>query len=77
MNVGKVVCHPSSDNRATPLMRIAEAMDLAAQMETVCIMWTDERGNFHIGWSKMSASDLAAYGAVLTHVAASRLVEDA
>lgn len=74
--MGKVVCHPAADDKATPLMRIAEALDLAEQMQSVCIMWTDQRGNYHIGWSSQMLSDLAAYGAVLTHVAASKLVEE-
>jgi hypothetical protein len=44
-------------------------------MTDVCVMFTDHSGNYHIAWSKLSNVDLAAYGAVLTHMAACRLVE--
>lgn len=74
--MAKIVCHPAADASATPQMRVSEALGLTDDMETVCIVWTDRRGNVHIGWSKMSDSDLAAYGAVLTHVAATKLCEE-
>jgi hypothetical protein len=44
-------------------------------MHQLCVLWTDRDGNFHIGWSKMSNVDLAAFGTVLTHMAGARLIE--
>ncbi len=71
---GKVIQHPSATN--TPAMTIAEAVGLSDQMADCCLMWTDHEGNMHIGWSKQGNADLAAYGVVLQHIAATRLVEN-
>lgn len=71
---GKVIQHPSAEN--TPQMTIAEALGLSDQMVDCCVMWTDDRGNMHIGWSRQSNADLAAYAVVLQHLAAARLIEE-
>ena len=71
----KIVQHPSAE--ISPVSTCAETLGIAqsGQMRQCCIMWVDEDGNYHLGWSKMSNQDLAAYGVILTHVAGSRLVE--
>jgi len=71
----KIVQHPSANT--SPVSTCAEALGIAqsGMMGDCCVMWTDDAGNFHIGWSKMGNADLAAYGAVLTHMAARRLIE--
>ena len=70
----KVIQHPSSTN--TPSMTVAEAVGLSDQMADCCIMWTDENGVMHIGWSKMGDYDLAGYAVALQHIAASRIIND-
>lgn len=74
MTVGKVVQHPSAEN--TPHMTVAEALGLSDQMVDCCVMWTDQDGRVHIGWSKQSNADLAAYAVVLQYIAANRLIGD-
>jgi hypothetical protein len=56
-------------------MTVAEAVGLSDQMADCCIMWTSHDGNMHIAWSRQSNADLAAYGVVLSSIAASRLIE--
>ena len=70
---GKVVQHPSATS--TPAMTVAEALGMSDQMMDCCIMWTDRDGNMHVGWSKQTGADLAAYGVVLSSIAASQLME--
>lgn len=72
----RIVQHPANA-KTTPLSTCAEAVGIAqaGQMVDCIVMWTDERGNIHIGWSAQSNADLAAYGVVLTHIAGSRLLE--
>lgn len=72
----KIVAHPSSGT--TPGLVLAEGLGIAqsGQMTEVVALWLDERGNYHIGWSTNDNASLAAFGAVLTQVAASRLIEE-
>jgi hypothetical protein len=73
----KIVTHPSAGG--SPEALIAEALGIAqsGQMADMVVLWVDkERGNYRICWSSCGNHDLAAYGAVLTHVAASRLIEE-
>lgn len=71
----KIVHHPSAET--SPVSTCAEALGIAqsGMMDQCVVLWTCQDGNFHIGWSMMNNCDLAAYGAVLTHMAASRLIE--
>lgn len=70
--IGKVIQHPSAES--TPAMTVAEAVGLSDQMADCCIMWTDLDGNMHIGWSRQEKADLAAYGVVLSYIAANRII---
>lgn len=70
----KVVLHPSAES--TPSMTVAEAVGMSDQMADCCIMFTDLEGDMHIAWSKQTDADLAAYGVVLSALAAARLIAD-
>lgn len=71
----KIVQHPSSTN--TPIMTISDALGRAqaGEISDVLIVFTDTAGRMNIAWSKQSNEDLAAAAVVLSHIAASRLMD--
>lgn len=72
--MSRVVMHPSATQN--PTMTVAEAMGMTDQMADCIIMFTDHDGKMHVAWSNQGNADLAAYGVALTHIAASRLIDD-
>jgi len=71
----KIVHHPSAET--SPVSILAEGLSIAQAgiMQNCCVLWTDQDGNYHVGWSRANNVELAAFGAVLTHMAANRLIE--
>ena len=73
--MSKIVLHPGVES--TPQMTLAEALGHVHVMADCLVMFTDTKGQMHIAWSDQSNADLAASAVVLSHLAATRLVEDA
>jgi hypothetical protein len=75
--MSKIVQHPGVES--TPQMTLAEALGIAqaGDMVDCLVMYTDTKGVMHIAWSDQSNADLASSAVVLSHLAATRLMEDA